>query len=204
MLFPESSVTEGQPAKFMPVFLFGEKRQAVRTSTLIPPAKRVEKINRDCNRTHFQNFLYVSCYSRNIKLILSRSKYYIDLNRDLDDVAVSLLIENGLGKRFPVPCDAWRSRSAENKETLRKSIFEEKRRVDEQLKNDQPLLEDTLAKEVIRRIIDAYPYAFQVSPVKRDPDFRIVYSIQRSSSPRPKLWMLRTLLRVQCSHYPYF
>ena len=160
MLFPESSLAEGQPATFTPMFLSGEKRQAVCTSILIPPAKKVEKINRECNRTNLQNYLYVSCYPCNTtKLIPSRSKYYVDLNRALDDDAVSLLIEHGLGKRFTPAYEAWRSRNAENKEILRKSISEEKRRVDEQLKNDQPLLEDTLEREIARRILDEYPYA---------------------------------------------
>ena len=63
MLFPEPSVAEGQPTNFVPVFLSGEKRQAVRTSVLIPPAKKVEKFNGECNRTQLQNYLYVSSYS---------------------------------------------------------------------------------------------------------------------------------------------
>ena len=93
----------------------------------------------------------VSCYLCNsTKLIPSRSKYSIDLNQDLDDVAVSLLIEHGLGKRFPSACDVWKARNTENKETLQKDIFKEKQRVDEWLKNDQPLLEDMLAREMVR------------------------------------------------------
>ena len=62
ILFPKSSLAEGQLTTLTPMFLFGEKRQAVLTSTLIPPVKRVEKINRECNRINFQNYLYVSCY----------------------------------------------------------------------------------------------------------------------------------------------
>ena len=160
MLFLESSLAEGQPATFTPMFLSGEKRQAILTSTLIPPVKKVEKINRECNRTNLQNYLYVFYYPCIItKLILSRSKYSIDLNQDLDDVAVSLLIEHGLGKRFPSACDAWRTRNAKNKETIQKDIYKEKQYVDEQLKNDQPLLENMLAREMARRIMDEYPYA---------------------------------------------
>ena len=160
MLFPEPSVaTERDPTSSVPVFLSGEKRQAVRTSTLIPPVKRVEKINRECNHTQLQNYLYVSpCPYNTTTLIPSRSKYYIDLSQDLDDTAVSLLIEHGLGKRFPTACDTWKSRNAENKEIVRKSIFEEKQRVDEILKNERPLVEDTLARGIARRILDAYPY----------------------------------------------
>ena len=169
MLFPEPSIAEGQPTNFVPVFLSGEKRQAVRTSVLIPPAKKVEKFNGECNRTQLQNYLYVFSYSYNTAtLISSRSKYYIDLSRDLDDTAVSLLIEHGLGKRYPTACDAWKSRNAESKEIVRKSIFEEKRRVDENLKNEQPLLEYTLARGIAGKILDAYPYVlrFQASPVR--------------------------------------
>jgi hypothetical protein len=87
-----------------------------------------------------------------------RSKYSIGLGEDLDDAAVSLLIKQGLGSRFSTLCDAWKSRNAESEGTAQKSIFEEKRRVDEQLKNDQPLLEDTLARGIISRILDKYPY----------------------------------------------
>ena len=168
MLFPEPSVAEG-PTNPMPVFLSGEKRQAVRTSKFIPPAKKVEKINGDCNRANLQNILYVLHSPRNMmKLIPSRSKYHVDLSRDLDDVAVSLLIEHGLGKRYPAACDAWKSRNAENKEATRKNILEEERYIDEKLQDEQPLLEDTLARGIARRILDAYPYVlpFQASPVK--------------------------------------
>jgi len=87
-----------------------------------------------------------------------RSKYSIDLSEDLDDAAVSLLIEHGLGRRFPTVCGAWRSRNSENEEASRKRISEEKRRVDEQLREDRPKLEDGLSREMIRRILDAYPY----------------------------------------------
>ena len=69
-----------------------------------------------------------------------------------------LLIENGLGSRFPVPCVTWRSSNAKHKEVTQKCIYEEKRKVDEKLKNDRLLLEDTLAREVVRRILDACPY----------------------------------------------
>jgi len=82
----------------------------------------------------------------------------IDLGKDLDDAAVALLIEHGLGNRFPTPCVTWRSSNAKCKETTRVCIYEEKRKVDEMLKNDRLLLEDTLAREMVRRILDACPY----------------------------------------------
>lgn len=82
----------------------------------------------------------------------------IDLNEeDLDDDLVSLLIEHGLGSRFPTPCNSWRSCTTKSKETTQKRVFEGKQRVDEQLNNDQPLLEDTLAWEMVKRILDACP-----------------------------------------------
>jgi len=82
----------------------------------------------------------------------------IDLSNDLDDVAVSILINNGLGSRFPAICDSWRSGNAKNKETTQKCISEGKQQVDEKLKNDKLLLEDSLAREMTRRILDACPY----------------------------------------------
>ena len=96
---------------------------------------------------------------------LSRSKYLIDLSEDLDDAAVSLLIEHGLGGRFTTACSAWRSRNAKDEEAARKRISEEKRRVDKQLKEDQPNLEDSLSREMIRRILDAYPYVLLHRPI---------------------------------------
>ena len=93
-----------------------------------------------------------------MSLILQRSKYSIDLSNDLDDAAVFVLIEHGLGNRFPAPCISWRSCNAKSKETMQKSIYEGKRQVDEQLKNGQSLLEDTLTREIMRRILDACPY----------------------------------------------
>jgi len=143
----------------MPIFLSGEKRQAVRTSTFIPPVKTVGKVSKECNSVQLRNYLYVTSHLYNTKeLTLSSSKYSIDLSEDLDDAAVALLIEHGLGSRFPTACDAWRSRNAKSKDSRWKSITEEKRRIDEQLKNDRPLLEDTFAREIKRRILDEYPY----------------------------------------------
>lgn len=43
-------------------FLSGEKRQAVRTHTLVPPSKRVFEINGECNHIQLQNYLYVPSY----------------------------------------------------------------------------------------------------------------------------------------------
>jgi len=60
MLFPEPSVAEGHPANPVPVFLSGEKRQAVRTSTLIPPVKNVETVKRECSAVRLRDYLYVS------------------------------------------------------------------------------------------------------------------------------------------------
>ena len=131
IIFPKLNTADGNPTNPMPEFLSGEKRQAVRTSTLIPPAKKVKRINEECNRTQLQNYLYVSSYSyKATKLTLSRSKYSIDLSQDLDDAAVSILVQNGLDNKFPAACGAWKSRNAESKETARKSIIEEKQRVD--------------------------------------------------------------------------
>ena len=93
-----------------------------------------------------------------MSLIPQRSKYSIDLSNDLDDAAVFVLIDHGLGNRFPAPCISWRSCNAKSKETTRKAIYEEKRQVDDQLKNDRSLMEDTLAREMMRRILDACPY----------------------------------------------
>jgi len=82
----------------------------------------------------------------------------IDLNEeDLDDALVSLLIEHGLGSRFPAPCNSWKLHTTQSKETTQKCIFEGRQLVDEQLNNDQLLLEDTLLREVVKRILDACP-----------------------------------------------
>ena len=173
IIFPKLNAADGNPTNPMPEFLSGEKRQAVRTSTLIPPAKKVKRINEECNRTQLQNYLYVSSYSyKATKLTLSRSKYSIDLSQDLDDAAVSILVQNGLDNKFPAACGAWKSRNAESKETARKSIIEEKQRVDRKLADDRPLLEDTLAGELAKRILDAYPYVFHSSAENK----RLTYS----------------------------
>jgi len=44
----------------MPVFLFGEKRQAVRTSTYIPPAEAVEKVKENCNPVRLRDYMWVT------------------------------------------------------------------------------------------------------------------------------------------------
>ena len=159
MLFPVHTVTEGPSTDPAPVFLSGEKKQAVHTSTLIPPVKTVGRVNKEVNQLVLQNYLYVTSHlSSAIKLISSRSSHFIELSQDLDDAAVFLLVENGLGKRFPTACDAWKAQLTTSKDTTWKSICEGKQGVDKKLKDDQPLLEDALAREIAKRIVDAYPY----------------------------------------------
>ena len=159
MLFPEANDIEGHPTVPMPMFLSGEKRQAVLTSAFIPPVKKVVKVGGEINQVQLKNYLYVTSKSYNpMKLTLSRSKCSIGLSGDLDDDAVSLLINNGLKTRFPTVCGAWELHKSESKEVTQKSILEKKKQVDEDLKNNQPLLEDTLAWEITRKISDAYPY----------------------------------------------
>ena len=59
-IFPKPSVAGKRLTGPMPVFLSGEKKQAVRTSILTPPAKRVEKIYGEYNHTQLRNYLYDS------------------------------------------------------------------------------------------------------------------------------------------------
>lgn len=162
MLFPEPNIVGGHPTDSTPVFLSGEKKQAVRTSVRIPPMKTVKRVSRECNSVQLRDYLYVAFHLCGVVgLMPSRSnKYFLDLSDDLDDVAVSLLIQQGLGTRFPAPCGTWRSHNAKSKETARRDTLEGKRQVDEQLKNDQPLLEGNLARVVTKRILDVCPYIF--------------------------------------------
>ena len=44
-----------------PLFLSGEKRQAVYTFKSIPPEKKVSKIEQEINRIRLNNYLYVTC-----------------------------------------------------------------------------------------------------------------------------------------------
>lgn len=153
MLFPEHDVAEGKQRNPVPVFLSGEKKQAVYISTLIPPASKV------VGQVQLQNYLYVTSYLLGpMKLTPLRSKHSIELSRDLDDSAIFLLVENGFHDRFPVACDAWKARNTNSREIAQKSVYENRQLVDEQLKCDQPLLEGVLAREITRRISDACPY----------------------------------------------
>lgn len=93
-----------------------------------------------------------------VKLTLPRSTCFIDLSRDLDDEAVSLLIDNGLKNRFSAACDTWKLNNIKSKETTQKAIAEKKRQVDEDLRSSKSLLEGTLSREITRRIMEAYPY----------------------------------------------
>ena len=157
MLFPEPAVAGGQPTNAM--FLSGERKQAIRTSTLIPPREKVARFNKEIPRVQLQNILYVTYYLSDVmKLTPLRTKHFIELTRDLDDTAVSLLIENGLGIKFPTVCEDWKVQDAKNKEVTRKSVSEGKQLVDQQLRDDQPLLEDMLTGEIIERILDTSPY----------------------------------------------
>jgi len=54
MLFHEHVVTGGQPTNPVPVFLSGEKKQAVYTSTLTLPASKV------VSQVQLQDYLYVT------------------------------------------------------------------------------------------------------------------------------------------------
>jgi len=60
MLFPEPSGAEGHSMNSAPVFLSGEKMQAVCTSTHIPPVKKVERVNRECSAVQLRDYLYVT------------------------------------------------------------------------------------------------------------------------------------------------
>lgn len=100
------------------------------------------------------HLLNVQCHDTHIPL---RSRYSIELSQDLDDAAVSLLIENGLDKRFPVACAAWKLETSESSAIAQKCALEKKKLVDEKLINDKSLLEDTLARELTRGILQAYP-----------------------------------------------
>lgn len=143
----------------MPLFLSGEKRQAIRTSKHIPPTKNFKEINKQINPVQLNDYLYVISQPRcEIKLTPSRSKYSVHLCQDLDDDAVSLLIKNGLGKRFPTACDTWKSRTSGGRKLTQENIRAKKKEVEEELLKDQPLLEDTLAREMVRRILETYPY----------------------------------------------
>ena len=59
-LFSEPNVAEGYQTNSVPVFLSGEKRQAVRTSTHIPPVRNVEWVNRECSAVRLRDYLYVA------------------------------------------------------------------------------------------------------------------------------------------------
>ena len=159
MLFPVPGAVEGHSTMSMPSFLSGERMQAVLTSTLIPPKRRVDQVKKEINHTQLNEYLYVTIQLHDsLKLTPPRSKYSIELSQDLDDTAVSLLIENGLKNRFSTACATWESQNSERKEIARRSIVERKKSVDEELRKDQPLLEGILATEMIRRILEAYPY----------------------------------------------
>ena len=150
---------EGHSTVPMPAFLSGERRQAVLTSKLIPPRSRVENVDREINYPQLNEYLYVTIQLYDsLKLTLPRSKYFIKLNQDLDDTAVFLLIESGLENRFPTACATWKSQNSKSKEIAQVSAVERKKSVDEELRRSKPLLEDILAREMIRRILEAYPY----------------------------------------------
>lgn len=157
MLFPKPTVTGDQQTNA--VFLSGERKQAIRTSALIPPTKRVDEINKDIFQAQLKNVLYVIYYVFDVtKLMPLRTKYSIELSRDLDDAAVSLLIENGLDMKFPTICDTWKTQNAKNKEMTRKSVFEGKQLADKRLNDDKPLVENALTREIITRILGISSY----------------------------------------------
>ena len=56
--------------KSVPMFLSGEKRQAVRTSTPIPPVENVERVKRECSGVRLREYLYVV-----FRLRTTRSSY---------------------------------------------------------------------------------------------------------------------------------
>ena len=64
-IFPKPNTTEGPLGGPTLRFLSGEKRQAICTSTLIPPVEVVKKINGVYNHTQLRNYLYVPSYPHN-------------------------------------------------------------------------------------------------------------------------------------------
>jgi hypothetical protein len=92
-----------------------------------------------------------------VRLTLSRSTHLVGLSQDLDDDAVSLLIESGLKNRFPPACSTWKSLFSESKNIKQKSIYERKKHIDEELEKEKPFLVGTFVREMIRRISEAFP-----------------------------------------------
>lgn len=204
MLFSKP-IAGGHPTNPTPAFLSGEKKQAVRTSTFIPPVETIERVSEEVNQVQLRSYLYVTSHlSSIIKLTPSRSKFSIGLSQDLDDSAVSLLVENGLRNSFPTVCDTWKAQNIKNKEITQKSISEKRRDVDEQLRNDQPLLEDALARGVTRRILDTYPYVllFGSHQYEQDVNVLIVSLTQRKFSLRQRAQTQRILLQVEVFYPP--
>ena len=116
---------------------------------------------------------------------------------------MAVLIDHGLGNRFPVPCISWRSANAKNRETTQKCICKGKLQVDEQLKNDQLSLENALAREMVRRILDACPYVVssRLHLQNHDPNGCTVCSTWRNFFQRPKMQTLRMMVQVWCPHF---
>jgi|ERR1700722_3338627 len=95
-------------------------------------------------------------------------KTSICISEELGDVAIDVLIRNGLHERFPQQCDTWSKTCQDLTESAEHEIRERHVQLSEQLRSDEEDVKATLDQVIVNRIIDLYPYV--AINTKRTPE----------------------------------
>jgi hypothetical protein len=82
----------------------------------------------------------------------------LNINRDINEDAMGLLVDNGLDKRFPQECSSWLDRKKSLDSTLSETTQRKEAEVLEKLRSDFERLDSSLRFAILDKVLDKFPY----------------------------------------------
>ncbi|KAJ7509859.1 hypothetical protein B0H11DRAFT_2270198 [Mycena galericulata] len=130
-------------SELQPTLVHGETLQAILTKHFVP-GKLVER--------RFQNEVH-----NPLKLKALISSGSIRLTPKLTDEAIEILMDHGLGSRYPTPFNAWKSRNKTAKESIEAAGRKEEQEICRKLQDESSQLEPILREAIVDRIQKLFP-----------------------------------------------
>ncbi|KAJ7246483.1 hypothetical protein C8J57DRAFT_1360578 [Mycena rebaudengoi] len=130
-------------SELQPTLVHGETLQAILTKHFVP-SKSVER--------RFQNEVH-----NPLKLKTLISSGSIRLSPKLTDEAIEILMDHGLGSRYPTPFNAWKSRNKTAKESIEAAGRKEEQEISRKLQDESSQLEPILREAIVDRIQKLFP-----------------------------------------------
>ncbi|KAJ7180916.1 hypothetical protein C8R46DRAFT_595271 [Mycena filopes] len=159
--------------ELQPVLIPGETSQAILTKRFVP--------GRQVERTIHEE-IYTS-----VKLRTLIETGSIQLTATLTDEAIEILMDHGLGFRFPGPFKAWKSRNKEAQVSIEAAAKTEEQETKQKLTDESPEMEPMFREAIIDKLLLLFP------------------TVQRavlSSSSDEELELLRTQFASLLVHHP--